>query len=235
MSHCLLFAHSSHLTCTISLLEPLGHFRRNEIKPSKGKKSKKRKHNGEISKAEGKCDEASASASESSPPMPEIAQYIDCGLSVISRTLQDLTTTHDNKLSEAQDQRQPSRQPYAAVFVARSGHPSAFHSHLPIMIGAASSSPLCKRPIRLVGFSKASEERLSAALGIPRVSSVGILPDAPHAKALLQFIEEHVPAVSASWMSRDAKVPSEFQPTIIETLQVPVGQGKPKRVKQAVG
>jgi hypothetical protein len=98
--------------------------------------------------------------------------------------------------------------PYSAIFVARSGQSTAFHCHFPQMVAVASKSPSCKQPVRLVGFSAPCADRLSAAVGIPRVSAIGLRDGAPHAKALLDYVQAHVAPISAPWLSPD---PSQYQ------------------------
>lgn len=115
-------------------------------------------------------------------------------------------------------------EPYAVVFVARSGQPSAFHSHFPQMVAVASKALPQKQSIRLVGFSAACEERLSRSLGVPRVSSIGLLGGAPQAQALVDFVREHVPPVDMSW-SQEA---GRFLGTNISAIEVPIGTKKQK-------
>jgi ribonuclease P/MRP protein subunit POP3 len=130
---------------------------------------------------------------------------VDLGLASISRSLEN----------------RPNQEPYAVVFVARSGQPSAFHSQFPQMVAVASTS---REPIRLVGFSKSCEERLSSCLGIPRVSSIGLRDGVPQAKALLEFVRQHVPPVEMTWLP-EAKA-GQYLETKINALEVPVGTKK---------
>jgi ribonuclease P/MRP protein subunit POP3 len=116
--------------------------------------------------------------------------------------------------------------PYAVVFVARSGQSSAFHCHFPQIVALAAQARPPDNPIRLVGFSKACEDRLSAALGIPRVSSVALREDAPHAKGLIDFVREHVAPVEISWL-REAQS-GEFLETKIDGVPTKIGTKKPR-------
>ncbi|OIW33982.1 hypothetical protein CONLIGDRAFT_569207 [Coniochaeta ligniaria NRRL 30616] len=198
---------SPWLTNSSSLLSPLGHHRRSFISPSKGKRAKRRKRKG----AE------TDTAVDAVPPAPELAKHVDLGLASISRSLERIP-------AEISDE--SPLEPYAVVFVARSGQPSAFHSHFPQMVAVASKSVPGRQPIRLVGFSAACEERLSSSLGIPRVSSIGLREGAPQTKALVEFVREHVPPVDMSWF-QEVKG-GQFIETKINAVEVPVGTKKQK-------
>ncbi|CAK7239290.1 MAG: RNase P and RNase MRP subunit [Sporothrix thermara] len=82
-------------------------------------------------------------------------------------------------------------------------------------------------PIRLVGFSRACEDRLSASLGIPRVSTIALRAGAPQSQGLLKFLEETVPAVDVQWL--DEARTGKFRDTQIHIADVSVG---PKRQKK---
>ncbi|TEA16208.1 hypothetical protein C8034_v001165 [Colletotrichum sidae] len=127
--------------------------------------------------------------------MPELTSFVDVGLTSITRNLEKLAAcTSSDQLSTS-----ASLSPYTVIFVARSGQSSAVNSQLPEMVAVASSSS-SEPPTRLVGYSKPCAERLSAALGIPRVSSVGIRVGAPVSKALVDFVQQHVAPVKIAWM-----------------------------------
>jgi ribonuclease P/MRP protein subunit POP3 len=91
------------------------------------------------------------------------------------------------------------------------------------MVAVASSTT---EPIRLVGFSRSCEDRLSSCLGIPRVSSIGLREGVPQAKALLDFVRQHVPAVDMHWLQETKR--GEYLETKINALEVPVGTKKQK-------
>jgi ribonuclease P/MRP protein subunit POP3 len=95
------------------------------------------------------------------------------------------------------------------------------------MVAFASKCVPSKQPIRLVGFSAACEERLSAALGVPRVSSIGLREGAPQAKALIEFVREHVASVDAAWLQ--AVEDGQFLETKINALEVAVGSTKKQK------
>lgn len=211
------------LTYSHSLLSPIGHHRQSFITSSKGKRAKRRKRKG------AEADPAAAPV----PPSPELTKYVDLGLASISRSLEKISADSGRDNPAASETAARERSPeesrhehYAVVFIARSGQPSAFHSHFPQMVAVASRSVSSRQPIRLVGFSAACEERLRSSLGIPRVSSIGLREGAPQAKALVDFVREHVPPVDMSWFEEVKS--GQFLETKINAIEVPVGTKKQK-------
>lgn len=152
-------------------------------------------------------------------------------MSCISRNLQGRASL---TAAPAATQEDPSLQqlpetapkPYTLVFVARSGVSSAFHCHFPQMVALSASSRPSDPPIRLVGFSKSCQERLSVALGLPRVSSIALREGAPQAKGLLDFVREHVEPIVIS------SIPTHgYQETNIDAVQTKIGTARPKKAK----
>lgn len=221
------------------LLAPLGAHRRAFITPSKGKRRRARQK-------KSKAPDSEAPAAESPfPPVPELAAYVDVGLSKISRTLQlmagqdagpaEPTAAATTTTTTPQGEAAGSAAPYSVVFVARGGQSSAFHSHFPQMVGLAARSqtqtqtPPGDRAVRLVSFSsRACEERLSAALGLPRVSSIALREGAPgpQAEGLVGFVRERVAPVRVAWL--DEARSAEFLGTKIDAVPTRVGTKKPR-------
>ncbi|KAK0737001.1 hypothetical protein B0T21DRAFT_347414 [Apiosordaria backusii] len=189
------------------LLSPLGTHRRLFVTPSKGKRDRKRKRAQDEAAPGGS---ATGAASDPVPPTPELAGYVDVGLSHISRALQGMSSK--------------DMKPYSVVFVARSGQSSAFHCHFPQMVALASQSQPPEKAVRLVGISKACEDKLSAALGIPRVSSIAIREDAPQAKGLVDFVREHVKPVEVAWL-KEARA-GKYLDTKIDAIPTKIGVKK---------
>lgn len=202
-------------------------------------------------KAEAKVEKTSEKpeakqVKDSVPPLPELARFVDAGLVSITRELaknaapgapipisnSDPEPASLPSSTTPSSTPSPSSTPYSAVFIVRSGHPSAFYSHFPQMVavasqkGAASTPP--SPPIRLVGFSKACEDRLSESLGIPRVSSIAVRAGAPQSQGLLAFLEETVPAVDVRWL--DEAQAGQYRETQIQVTEVSVGPKRKKRV-----
>lgn len=213
------------------LLAPLGVHRKSFVTPSQGKRKRSKKA-GSPEKPE------ETSQISDSAPSPELSTYVDVGLSKISRELQAMSSRDErNPPSEASSnlkEKEPKAdtRPYAIVFVARSGQPSTFHSHFPQIVALAAQSQPADKAIRLVGFSKACADRLSAALGIPRVSSVGLRGDAPQAKGLVDFVREHVAPVDVAWL-REARA-GKFLETKIDAVPTKIGVKKPRLSEREV-
>ncbi|KAL2124293.1 hypothetical protein VTJ04DRAFT_658 [Mycothermus thermophilus] len=138
--------------------------------------------------------------------------------------------------------------PYTVVFIARSPKSPVFHSHFPSIVAVASSSQThpsastttttttttettsttttsSGEPIRLVGFSKAGvEDRLSAALGLPRASCIALREGAPRAEGLVKFVRERVKPVEMKWLEEARK--GEFRETKIAAVPTKIGAKK---------
>lgn len=204
-----------------SFLSPIGQHRRTHIKPSKGQRSRAKKRKRGQAEAKDEKDVGT-------PPPPAVASYVDVGLSNITRNLQtrasDKSTTKATKVQKSSQKVEP----YSLVFVVRSGPPSTFFDHLPRMIAVASKAWALAEPVRLVGFSKSCEDRLSACMGIPRVTSVAVKQGgmAP-LKALADFVRERVPPIRAPWLEEAEKV--VFRETKINTIQAPIGKKRQKK------
>lgn len=96
------------------------------------------------------------------------------------------------------------------------------------MVAVASKTWALPEPIRLVGFSKSCEERLSACMGIPRVTSLAIRQDsAVQLKALVEFVQKRVPPICVPWLEEAGQ--AEFRETRINTIQAPIGKKRQKR------
>lgn len=178
------------------------------------------------------------------PPSPELARFVDVGLVSITRELAKNATPGASVAPIPVSNLDPaslppsttpfaSPTPYTVVFIVRSGHPSAFYSHFPQMVAVASqqaavSTPASSSPIRLVGFSRACEDRLSASLGIPRVSSIALRAGAPQSQGLFAFLQDTVSAVDARWL--DEAQAGQYRETQIHMAEVRVGPKRKKKV-----
>lgn len=194
---------------------------------SKGKRNKKRK------RQEAKAQNTAALSEETAaiPPMPELSSHILVGLSSISRHLENTCHRQSAKSYETdRAQRAVTAPNLAAVFVCRSSQPSALHAHLPQLIASASiSSPLLP-PIRLVQLPQGCENRLCSSIGLPRVSFVGLLEDAPHCKTLIDLVRERVPIIDMSWLKEVQS--AKYRPVKINTICTTTPMAKGKEIKR---
>ncbi|KAF6842435.1 hypothetical protein CMUS01_03079 [Colletotrichum musicola] len=183
-----------------SLLSPLGQHRQRHVTPSEGKRAAKRKR-----KDEGIASKTAEQ--DSRPSTPELASFVDVGLASITRNLEKLAAQKDSE--KQPDESKLSADPvtpYTVIFVARSGQSAAFNCQLPQMVAVASNSTPSVSATRLVGYSKSCADRLSASLGIPRVSAVGVRVGAPMSKALTEFVQSHVSPVRIAWVDEAQSV-----------------------------
>ncbi|KAI0165881.1 hypothetical protein GGR57DRAFT_139986 [Xylariaceae sp. FL1272] len=197
-----------------SLLSPIGHHRAQHIPPSKGIRAKKRKRK-EAAKGEGESP---------IPPVPELQRYVDVGLSSITRSLQKASSETANPQEAASPKDNPPSPSYSLIFVARSGQPNALSNHLPQMVAVASKKDPTQQPTRLVGFSKACEDRLVASLGLPRVSCVGLRVNAPNSQPLIEFARQQVPMIQVPWLEEAKR--AEHRETKISILEATIGDRK---------
>ncbi|KAI1435772.1 hypothetical protein GGR50DRAFT_284405 [Xylaria sp. CBS 124048] len=202
-----------------SLLSPLGYYRSRHSHPSKGNRAKKRKRR----------EQPDQGTTPPVPPVPEIQSHIDIGLSSVSRCLQTAVSDSSGRsgglLRDGQAaEKRPVRRFYSVIFVARSGQPNALSCHLPQMTAVASKCQPSQPPTRLVELPRAFEGRLFEALGIPRVSCVGICIDAPNSTALVDFAREHVPVVEIPWLHEASH--AEYRAANINTIETVIGARK---------
>ncbi|EYB26142.1 hypothetical protein FG05_05463 [Fusarium graminearum] len=202
----------ANITDSQSLLSPIGQYRQTHVKLSKGKRAAQKEK--EVKKIGGGSEEPQP------PPMPELEADIDVGFNSIARNLQSWSSKNTES-TEDELKRQ-----YCMVVVARGNQASAFNCHFPQMVGTASKQLPADSHIRLVGFSKPCSERLSACLGVPRVSSIAIVKDAHGAGALQEFVMKAVAPVEASWLNASSS--TQYLAPKINAIETTVG---PKRAR----
>jgi hypothetical protein len=120
---------------------------------------------------------------------------------------------------------------FSAIFVPRSSQPPILHAHLPQLVVTASLAHPELPVTRLVQLPKGCDARLSEALGLPRVSFIGILEGAPHSKSLVDLVRECVPEIEIPWLAEAKK--SVYLPVKINAIEsfVPVlAQKKQKAI-----
>ena len=106
--------------------------------------------------------------------------------------------------------------PLAVVFAACSNKSSMLFDHLPYLIRqitlASPSSPIP----RLVSLPKGAEERLGAALTIPRIGLLGLVCGNRDADFLIQYVRENVPEVKVPQI--DAVIKGTYLPPAIQSF-----------------
>ncbi|KAF2456609.1 hypothetical protein BDY21DRAFT_347692 [Lineolata rhizophorae] len=180
-----------HVTLNMlcSLLAPIGQYRKNRVVPSKGKRARKRKKR--IEAAQDPAASASIPASR-----PHIESPVEIGLNSVSRRLELLAA--QRRPSDESNNHLSDRH-IAVVFLPKSKN-DMIYSHLPLLSRTASLGRPDNFVTRLVPLSPMAEDKLSAALNLPRVGVVGVLEDAPQAGPLIEFVRAHVAAVEVPWL-----------------------------------
>ena len=118
----------------------------------------------------------------------------------------------------------------AVVVMYREAIPSPISESIPLLVAAASVRIEGAEPIRLVELSVSAEAELSAVLGLPRVSMLGLDASAPDAGPLLQYIRDQVEPVHAPWLKQ---VPSSaYMPVKIASKEVDEGVQKKSRKRK---
>ena len=223
-----------------SILSPIGSWRSNFVVPSKGKRSLKRKRK-----------DTEAKQTDSVPPAPEISSFIEVGLNSVTRKLETLTkesapeeddvrhnpsskatsnVSHaqaDNHTGEGKAQENNStkqnvlQNPFAAVFVLRPSQPTVLHAHLPqLIVTSTFSVPSLPAP-RLVELPSGCGPRLSEALGLARVSFIGLREGAPNSHQLIDLVRRVVPEVKIPWLQEAKK--AAYLPVKINAIKTTIG------------
>ncbi|KAI9864072.1 MAG: hypothetical protein M1813_003389 [Trichoglossum hirsutum] len=183
-----------------------------------------------------------------SPPQPEISPYLTIGLNSTTRVLELLAqksmpeslslyrslpsasrataaksrTRGASTDGEPDVSREPTQEPLVAVFVSGFSQPALLHAHLPLLTVTASLSHPEKPPIVLVTLPKGAEVRLMSALGLPRVSVVGLSEGAPGSTVLVDFVRENVKPVDVKWLVDER---NGWRGTEIRALKTTIGGG----------
>jgi ribonuclease P/MRP protein subunit POP3 len=202
----------------------LGQYRASHTASSKGKRSKKR------TRQEAKLGKDNRdSALEDPPPSPpDVSRFVAVGLNSITRVLEAASQKSRPKGLSSSDAPSKDTAPaegekddivakavtkkeahpvFSAVFVSRHSQPSILHAHLPQLVATASLAHPESPAIRLVQLTRGSEERLCEALGLPRVSFIGLIEGAPHSGSLVDLIRDCVSPVEVPWLveAKEAK------------------------------
>ncbi|USP77842.1 hypothetical protein yc1106_05116 [Curvularia clavata] len=204
-----------------NLITPLGDHRRTHIQPSKGKKRKR---------ATTKPHQDDSTTAETPPPPPAIANYLLVGLNSVTRHLEGLAVKHapatslvasadresatcskdDHQDAEMKDSAKASGGDLRPLSMVILTHPkpslSPAHAHLPTLVHLSALVPpsatqdASRTATRLVPLPTSAEGRLASSLHIPRVGALAIYADAPGAKALEDYVREHIGTTECKWI-----------------------------------
>lgn len=81
---------------------------------------------------------------------------------------------------------------------------SPSHAHIPTLLHLATRQPdpisKADEPTRLIALPTSDDARFASALHIPRVGAIGVLEGAPGAKALEDYVRQHVGVTECLWV-----------------------------------
>ncbi|KAF2852700.1 hypothetical protein T440DRAFT_466822 [Plenodomus tracheiphilus IPT5] len=206
--------HEIILDLVCNLIAPLGDHRRTHIPPSKGRKRKR------ISNPDPK--QTTPPQSDAPPPPPELSKHILTGVNTITRHLERLVSRNAPTALAASNapsaalcsaDKAPRTKPdddELAIIILTHPKPasSPAHAHIPTLVHISTISPHVATPVpmaintktRLVPLSTSSDSRLASKLGIPRVGALAVMNSAPGAKALVEYVREHVDLTECAWV-----------------------------------
>ena len=122
---------------------------------------------------------------------------------------------------------------FSAIFVSRSSQPTILHAHLPQLVATASLACPDSPATRLVQLPKGCDARVCEALGLPRVSLIGLLESAPHSESLLELIRNVVSEIDIPWL-RDSKALA-YLPVKINAIETFVSVEKDQQQRRPYG
>lgn len=183
-------------------------------------------------------DNRDSALGDPSPPLPDVLRFVALGLNSITRVLEAAsqksrlkglsssdTPSNDTSPSEGEKDdivaksvaEKDAHSVFSAVFVSRHSQPSILHAHLPQLVATASLAYPESPATRLIQLPRGSEERLCEALGLPRVSFIGLAEGAPHSGSLVDLIRGCVSPVEVPWLV-EAKE-AEYLPVKINSIE----------------
>ena len=195
----------------VDLLRLIGDYRRRNVIPSKGKRSKNRK------RTDGEPD--------NDEEMPSIFNHLTIGFNSTVRSLETMSRRANpsilrNSIPSLQQAEEPSSN-LSVVFVCRSVINDAVTSSIPLMIVTASLAEPQTPPVRLVQLSTNAANGLAKALYQPRVAFVGIQTDAPDVDVILSLVRAAVAPVQVPWL--EAVTSARYLPVQIESTETRIG------------
>ena len=204
----------------VDLLRPIGDYRREHVKLSRGKHRKKRKR--EDAK---EVLDSTESAEVDDNHNPRISDHLTIGFNSTVRSLEAMSRrSQPTALKDTSDDTQVADidgSNLAVVFVCRSVLPDPITASIPLLIATASLAQPQSSPIRLVQLSAKVESKLAEALHQPRVGFVGLRRDTPGADVLMALVHDTVNPVRVPWL--DGLENPHYLPVQIESTETSIG------------
>ena len=203
-----------------SLLIPIGQLKSQQVAPLNGKK--KRKQSRTQSTARNETNQVVSKVMTLSPVLSDTNAHLTIGFNTTMRYLETLArlSAPDSLSPQLSGSILSKPRPLAAVFVANYHQLSILYSHLPLLIKTASLASPSSSAIRLIKLPQKSEERLGAALAIPRIGLIGVLENAPNAETLIEMVRQRVPEIEIPWLAKAAS--GFYFSTNIDSIQTTV-------------
>ena len=197
--------------CLGSLLEPIGKHRLQQVPPSQGKRDKKRKRRRAqsvqpIVKQDHSGQDHTAQSDQADNALNLLKAHITIGFNATTRHLEQMTQGKGYSSSRRVE-------PLAAVFVPVHGRQEIMHAHFPSLCKSASERHPESSEIRLIALPEGADLRLATALGIHRVGPIGVGENLSTSRALIEYIQEHVPSIAGrrSSTSRGPYLPTQIK------------------------
>lgn len=127
------------------------------------------------------------------PNFPDVTPFLTVGMNATTRQLAELA----NRTRKETD---GNMQPLAVVFVFSDGQPEILTSHLPLLCKLASERGTATPETRLVRLQRPAGDRIASALGVPRISALGLKANAPESNPLVTFVREHIVSLDVPWL-----------------------------------
>jgi len=222
-------------------LSPIGQYRISHVPASTGKRSKKRK------RKDAKLAEESSALQRPPPPhilssivvgLNNITRVLEASSQRFPTDVQDpeLTSQGDSQSQVRQNEacsstgqkrntpdfpaitdRTTSPSSHFSVIFVLSSLPPVLMEHLPQLVATSALAHPELPMTRLVQLRKDCGGRLCTALGLQRVSAIGILDGAPHSKSLLDIVREQVSVIRVPWL-QEAK-DNQYLPVKIRAVE----------------
>jgi ribonuclease P/MRP protein subunit POP3 len=133
---------------------------------------------------------------DGSSVQPAVSPHLTIGFNSTMRRLEE----HIDKVTIA-----VGSESLAVMFICRSAVPEPILHSIPMLVAAASGATPMKEPIRLVDISSENEAAIALALGVPRISVLGMGENTTEAAALIQLVRDCIEPVDAPWLKTMAR------------------------------
>lgn len=121
--------------------------------------------------------------------------------------IKEFTADNQDHVFPEDDVRQQSESSLKPLSLVVLTHPqpslSPSHAHVPTLVHLAAIQPNSTKPTdstRLIALPTSNDARFASALQIPRVGAIGVFEGAPGAKALEDYVRDHVGVTECLWI-----------------------------------